>query len=85
MPKGSKPVEPMAIAEGRCLTREGWNLHYLSQMSYLLVMPEQCFKILPNLGVAIEICHGVEHAGLNGFSSVAEKVHDGTPCQGSKD
>lgn len=51
----------------------------------LFVMPQQRSQIVPAFGVAVEICHGVEHAGLHGFPTLVEQPHDRAPTNGGED
>ena len=43
------------------------------------VLPKECPQIVPNIRVTVEVHHGIEHARLDGFSSMTEEIHYCTP------
>ena len=51
----------------------------------LLVVPQKRPQIVPTLGIAIQVCHRVEHPGLNGLAMFVEEVHHCTPTDSRKD
>ena len=51
----------------------------------LLVMPQEGLQVVPVVGIAVEVCHGVKHARLDGLSALVVQPHDGTPADGGED
>ena len=42
-------------------------------------MPQQRSQILPHFRVSVEVCHRVEHSGLDRLSAMLEEPHDRAP------
>ena len=51
----------------------------------LLVMPEQRPEVVPVVGIAVEVRHRVEHAGLDCLSTLLEEPHHRAPDDGCED
>ena len=45
----------------------------------LCVVPKQRLQVFPPLRVAIQVCHRVEHSGLDRLSAMLEEPHDRAP------
>ena len=50
-----------------------------------LVVPKQRLQVIPMVRVPVQVCHGVEHAGLNCLPALLEQPHDSAPADGGED